>query len=157
MGPCVECPAYSKLPESLTGYNTGTSSGVKSANYRISSMDVRSSPSYTAPVRPKKLECPSFDNSEVTPFSWGCLLILECCSPYICIDYMLSLYMLSNLYTDCVHASSVNMFMNIIEIIISTFLYSAINIDAIHSEALKIQTIKMTYNWVQCIALLKIE
>ena len=36
---------------------------------RISSMDVHSSPSYNAPVRPKKLECPSFDGSEITPLS----------------------------------------------------------------------------------------
>ena len=33
--------------------------------------------------------------------------------------------------------------MKIIEII-----YRAINVDTIHSEVLKIQTIKMTYNWV---------
>ena len=50
----VECPAYSTLPDSLTGHNTGMSS----------------IPPYTVSVRPKKLELPSFDNSEVAPFSF---------------------------------------------------------------------------------------
>ena len=50
-------------------------------------MDVWSSPSYTASVRPKKLECPSFDDSEVTPFSFRTdffyYQLIECREPDI--------------------------------------------------------------------------
>ena len=54
IGPPVEWPAYSTIPDSLTGHNTSTSS----------------IPPYTAPVCPKKIDDPSFDISEVAPFSF---------------------------------------------------------------------------------------
>ena len=69
MGPGIEHPAYSKLTESSTGYNTATSSGVKSANDRFCSTDRRYYASHTASGRPKNLERPYFGHGDVTPFS----------------------------------------------------------------------------------------
>ena len=67
IGPGVKSPAYSKLTESSTGHNTGTSSGVDSANEPIYS--IGSYASHTASGLAKNLERPSFGYSEVTPFS----------------------------------------------------------------------------------------
>ena len=68
MGPGVECPSISVLAGSSMGCKPVTSYGVKSANDRLSSMDMISDASYTAPrPLPKKPERTSFDDNDVTP------------------------------------------------------------------------------------------